>query len=349
MPFHDGGSLWGRWDLHFHTPASFDYKNGSVTSDQIIAALKSAGVSVVAITDHHVIEVPRIRALQKLGGDDLTVLPGIEFRTELGGKEKVHLIGIFPEEANLDDLWTKLSGKLEITPEDVKKKTDEAIYVDFKEAADVIRDLGGIVTTHAGGKSNSIENIGNNTVFKMALKTDLACECVDIYEVGKLADRRGYEEVVFPAIRKVLPLIMGSDNHDITHYEVEATCWIKGDPSFRTFQQLISDPQRAFLGETPEELIRIDGNPTKYVSEIQKVVSLQAYNAGLSQAYSATYLRKANRATSTIYIPHAAMVRNSRKAHVNRPSHWKARFAFSRAILAFRPTRNSSHSWCRRP
>jgi predicted metal-dependent phosphoesterase TrpH len=125
VPFHDRGSLWGRWDLHFHTPASFDYKNGSVTNEQIVEVLKKAGVSVVAITDHHTIDVPRIRALQALAADDLTVLPGIEFRTELGGKEKVHLIGIFPEDTNLDELWTKLSGKLEITPEDVKKKTDE--------------------------------------------------------------------------------------------------------------------------------------------------------------------------------------------------------------------------------
>lgn len=271
MPFDDRGSLWGRWDLHFHTPTSFDYKNGSVTNEQIVEGLQKAGVGAVAITDHHVIDVPRIHALQKLAGNKLTVLPGIEFRTELGGKEKVHLIGIFPEDANLDELWTKLSGRLEITPEDVKKKTHEAIYVDFKEAAELIRNLGGIVTSHAGGKSNSIENIGNNTVFKMALKTDLAREFVDIYEVGKLADRKGYEQVVFPNIGKVLPLIMGSDNHDITHYDAKATCWIKGDPSFRTFQQLISEPQRAFLGETPVEAVRIDGNPTKYVSEIQFV------------------------------------------------------------------------------
>jgi hypothetical protein len=267
VPFDDRGSLWRRWDLHFHTPTSFDYKNGSITNEQIVAGLKKAGVSVVAITDHHVIDVGRIQALQKLAGNDLTVLPGIEFRTELGGKEKVHLIGIFSEVANLDDLWTKLSGKLEITPEDVKKKTDEAIYVDFREAAELIRNLGGIVTTHAGGKSNSIESIGN-TPFKMALKTDLACECVDVYEMGKQADRKVYEDVVFPAIGKVLPLIMGSDNHNINHYEVKATCWIKGDPSFRTFQQLISDPQRAVLGEIPVETVRIDGNPTKYVSEI---------------------------------------------------------------------------------
>jgi predicted metal-dependent phosphoesterase TrpH len=95
VPFHDRGSLWGRWDLHFATPTSFDYQNGSVTNDQIVEGLKKADIKVVAITDHHVIDVPRLHELQKLAGDDLTVLPVIEFRTELGGKEKVHLIGIF--------------------------------------------------------------------------------------------------------------------------------------------------------------------------------------------------------------------------------------------------------------
>jgi exonuclease SbcC len=120
-------------------------------------------------------DVARIKELQALGKDDLTVLPGIEFRSELGGKEKVHLIGIFSEECNLEDLWIKLSGKLELTPGDIQKKGgDDAVYVDFKKAAQVIRSLGGIVTTHAGGKSNSIENIGNNATFKMALKADLA-------------------------------------------------------------------------------------------------------------------------------------------------------------------------------
>jgi ABC-type lipoprotein export system ATPase subunit len=269
VPFRECGSLWGRWDLHFHTPASFDYKNKSVTNTEIVEGLKAAGVEVVAITDHHTIDVARIRDLQRLAGKTLTIMPGIEFRTELGGKEKVHLIGIFPENSHIDDLWTKLSGKLELTPEDViRKGGDESIYVDFREAAELIRQLGGIVTTHAGGKSNSIENIPNNSPFKMALKTDLARECVDLYEVGRPSDCEGYERIVFPAIKCRLPLIMGSDNHDISHYDVKAICWIKGDPSFQTFQQLRSDPQRASLSPSPGETNRIVSNPTKYISEV---------------------------------------------------------------------------------
>ncbi|MBB5061085.1 ABC-type lipoprotein export system ATPase subunit/uncharacterized coiled-coil protein SlyX [Granulicella aggregans] len=223
----------------------------------------------MAITDHHTIDVDRIGRLQELGGDTLTVLPGIEFRTELGGKDKVHLIGIFPEDCNLRELWTMLCGKLELTPDKIKDRGgDQAIYVDFQKTAELIRLHGGVVTTHAGRKSNSIESIGNNEAFKIALKTDLARDFVDIYEVGRPTDCEGYETVVFPSIGKRLPLIMGSDNHDATKYEVKTPCWIKGDPSFQTFQQLCSDPQRAALGDSPGETARIESNPTKYVAEV---------------------------------------------------------------------------------
>ena len=268
MGFRAIGSTWGKWDLHFHTPASFDYDNKSVTNQQIVDGLFAAGIEVVAITDHHTMDVARIQNLQTLGGDKLTVLPGIEFRSELGGKETVHFIGIFPENTNLVDLWTKLSGKLELTAEDIKKKGgDEKIYVPFTEAAEKIHELGGIVTTHAGGKSNSIENVGN-TSFKMAYKADLARKHIDIFELGKVNDREVYEKMVFPAIQHHLPLIMGSDNHDISSYQPKAYCWIKGDPSFRTFQQLKSDPHRAYVGDEPPEMTRIGANPTKYIESI---------------------------------------------------------------------------------
>lgn len=274
MPFRACGSLWNRWDLHFHTPSSFDYQNKGVTNDQIVACLAAAGVSVVAITDHHTIDMPRIQELQALGGDDLTVLPGIEFRTELGGKDKVHLIGIFREDCNLQELWTMLCGKLELTPDKIKDRGgDEAIYVDFQKTAELIRAHGGVVTTHVGRKNNSIESIGNNETFKIALKTDLARDFVDIYEVGRPADCEGYETIVFQNIGKRLPLIMGSDNHDATKYQVKTQCWIKGDPSFQTFQQLCSDPQRAALGDSPGETARIESNPTKYVAEVSFTIA----------------------------------------------------------------------------
>jgi len=197
------GSLWGKWDLHFHTPSSFDYHDKSVSDQQIIEGLLKTGVDVVAITDHHFIDVQRIKNLQRLAGDSLSVLPGIEFRTDLGGKEKVHLIGIFPENCNLEDLWTKISGKLNLTPEDIKKNGgDEKIYVVFRDACNVIHGEGGIVSVHAGTKTNTLETIGSKEKFKQQLKTDLARDFIDLYEVGKASDIEAYKEIVFPAIEK---------------------------------------------------------------------------------------------------------------------------------------------------
>jgi PHP family Zn ribbon phosphoesterase len=192
VAFREVGSIWGKWDLHFHTPASFDYAKKDVTNMQIVERLMAAGVEVVAITDHHTMDVARIRDLQKLGGGKLTVLPGIELRSELGGNETVHYIGIFPEDADVDDLWTKLSGRLGITAADVQKKGNDKVYVPFVGGAERIRDLGGIVTVHAGKKTNSIENIGNATKFKMQFKTDLAKTYVDIFELGQVGDRKTY-------------------------------------------------------------------------------------------------------------------------------------------------------------
>lgn len=85
------GSLWNRWDLHFHTPSSFDYQDKSVSNQEIVDVLVTAGIRVVAITNHHTIDVARVRELQKLGQDKLTILPGIELRSDQGG-DPIHYI-----------------------------------------------------------------------------------------------------------------------------------------------------------------------------------------------------------------------------------------------------------------
>lgn len=87
--------------MHFHTPASYDYKDKSVTNEEIVNGLVSNGVSVVAVTDHDIIDVQRITELRNLGmPKGLHVLLGIEFCSELGGSESVHFIGIFPDNAD---------------------------------------------------------------------------------------------------------------------------------------------------------------------------------------------------------------------------------------------------------
>jgi len=262
------GAVWRRWDLHFHTPASYDYENKGVTANQLVDGLIEAGIEVVAITDHHVLDASLIRQMQKLSADRLAVLPGIELRSQLGGSESVHYIGIFSEDSDLADLWTKLQA-LRITPADVRKAGDDKVFVPFEEGCKTIRELGGIVTVHAGGKSGSIERLSNAEVLKQAIKTEYVKRFLHAYEVGNASDCDGYRRIVFPTIQMELPLLLCSDNHNIGEYSVKTPMWIKADPGFLGLRQLVNEPSsRIFLGDIPPGLLRADQQPTKHISSL---------------------------------------------------------------------------------
>lgn len=265
------GSVWRKWDLHFHTQTSFDYENKSITNREIVDGLLEEQISVVAVTDHHTIDTEKIEDLRELANGRITFLPGIEFRAELGGRESVHFIGIFPALSgkSLETLWTKLQGKLNITDEDIERRGDENIYHSFKETAHIIHELDGLVTVHAGTKSNSFENIGNAHSFKQALKRDLAYECIDIFEVGNKNDISDYKEIVFPSINQEFPLIIGSDNHNIGSYAGSDYTWIKADPTFEGLRQITIEPnERVFIGATPPKIETVEENRTNFISNV---------------------------------------------------------------------------------
>ena len=238
------GSEWRIWDLHFHTPSSYDYKDNSVKNQDIINILSENNVSVVAITDHHVIDIERIQDLQRLGKEkNIVVLPGIEFCSELGGSEAIHFIGIFPETANLNTIWTKIQGQCNLTPEEIDSKGQERIVCSFEKTSSLIIELGGLVTIHAGKKSNSIEGIKNNLLVKQEFKQQLLSTYHPLLEVGKIEDVENYKSHVFPNIQFSLPIIMCSDNHNIREYTTKEKLWIKAATTFEGLKQILFEPE----------------------------------------------------------------------------------------------------------
>ena len=269
-PKHDTrGSLWNRWDLHFHTPSSPDYENKSITNQQIVDGLVEKGVRVVAVTDHHRIDVARICELQQLGKNKLTVLPGIELRDDHGGTP-IHYICIFPEDCDLDHVWTTLQGALGLTTAAIRDKGgDDKVYVPIEKGAEETRKLGGVVSIHAGAKSNSIEGIQNKEQFQQRIKFDITKNWVDLMEIGQLKDIDAHLNKIFPATGLEKPLIICSDNHNITEYVIKSPLWFRADPTFRGLLMVLREPQgRVFIGERPPEHIRIEQNPTKYIRNI---------------------------------------------------------------------------------
>ena len=160
--------------------------------------------------------------------------------------------------------------KLKITAADVASKGEDHVCCDLADSAVVIHELGGVVTIHAHGKSNSIEGIANAPAYKAALKTEILKRHIDFLEIGNADRERDYIEKVFPNIGFELPLILCSDNHNIGAYAPQSACWLRADPTFRGLLMALREPRdRVYIGDRPPGLVRVEANRTKFIRSIR--------------------------------------------------------------------------------
>ncbi len=248
------GSEWRKWDLHVHTPSSYDYKDKSVTNENLIQGFMENGLSVVAITDHNLIDVARINDLKKISSS-VVILPGIELCTERRGSDPIHITCIFSENSNINHIWNEMNSKCDIAKQrEEMGREDGEIYCKLDDTAKLVKSLGGLIIIHAGKKSNSIENIKNTLKVNMAEKKDIANH-IDIFEVNRKSDELDYKEKVWKSLEREVPIIICSDNHKISEYIVGESCWIKSDANFEGLKQILYEPsERIYLGEgIPED------------------------------------------------------------------------------------------------
>ncbi|MBP9993786.1 MAG: AAA family ATPase [bacterium] len=263
------GSEWRKWDLHVHTKSSYDYKyDGDNPDDKLIETLRANKISVVAITDHFVIDKDTISGL-KSKAPDIIFFPGVELRTDKGGAN-IHPIIIFDEKSNLDELCEDFNAFKR--SESKNYDDNDKIYWDYEKIIEFSKKHNGVISIHAGSKKNGIdEQISNYLPVKTAIKEEYA-NSVCIYEIGKIEDIEEYKNYVFPKIGK-RPLIIGSDNHKPTKYPNEHNSsiftWIKADPTFEGLKQIINEPDRVYIGENePQLLERVETYPTKFIKNI---------------------------------------------------------------------------------
>lgn len=253
------GSEWHKWDLHIHTTSSYDYEDKTITDEEFIKNLADKNVSAIAITDHHFIDIDKINKLREIGTSyNISVFPGIEFLSDARGKDPIHFIGIFSDKANITYIWSQIQAKTNISRIQGERKKINEVYCDLADTTQLIHELGGVVSIHAGKKSNSLENITHALPHGDAQKNDIA-RIVDIFEVGLEKDVKEYKEKVIPCIEREIgkkhPIILCSDNHNIKNYTVKQSCWIKSDLTFDGLKQIIYEPEdRIYIGaDKPEQ------------------------------------------------------------------------------------------------
>ena len=71
------GLKFEKFDLHVHTPASFDFSEKNITAKDIVNHAISIGLRGIAITDHNTGEwIDKMNLEAK--GKNLAIIPGVE-------------------------------------------------------------------------------------------------------------------------------------------------------------------------------------------------------------------------------------------------------------------------------
>lgn len=260
------GSEWRKWDLHVHTASSYDatYK-GDDSDDLLVQAWRNHGFAAVAITDHFMIDADRINKLRGLA-PEITIFPGFEMRTDKGAPN-IHVIAIFPETSDLCTLKNDFDAIL-IRQHQKGGETNDTLVRDLSQIVSFVKQHKGILTIHAGKKTNGIDKeITNALDVAQAIKKDIA-DVVDVFEIGRIEDVASYREHVFKTIPEK-PLIICSDNHDPRDYNLKEYLWIKANPTFQGLIQTIMQPsERTFIGTIPDKLDKLEKNKSSHIQSI---------------------------------------------------------------------------------
>lgn len=262
------GSEWNKWDLHIHTASSYDSPYKADDADELLCqALAENDIKAVAITDHFKIDKTRIEHLRKLA-PEIVFFPGVELRTDKGANN-LHLILIFSELSDLETLSADFNAIMLRTLAK-SKESDETIYWQFDDIVEFCKNHGGLISIHAGKKSNGIDKeISNALPVKEAIKSDIA-KHVDFFEVGKKKDIVDYYKYVFKEIDEK-PIILCSDCHDPRKYSAKESLWIKANVTFEGLKQCIFQPsERVYVGTIPAAVDRVNKN--KEITELNQKV-----------------------------------------------------------------------------
>lgn len=162
------GLKYERFDLHIHTPASFDFVDKSVTPDQIIEEALNKELRAIAITDHNTGEwIDRIKESAK--GKNITIFPGVEIYCS-GGESGIHVIALLDINKGSKHISAILS-ELKISADDFGAKkavSNKSVY----DVIDVItsKPHNGIAVlahcTSSKGVLNEIKGKTRTEIFK---------------------------------------------------------------------------------------------------------------------------------------------------------------------------------------
>lgn len=199
-------------DLHIHTPASKCFK-GTCTPEAIVTTAIHEGLDGIAITDHNTAAwIDKIQDAAK--STNLVVFPGVEISCT-GGKQGIHIIGIFDPEKKSKKIEEVLN-RVGIPSEEYGNETCIS-KMSPEEVIEEIYNLGGLsVLAHANSSHGVISDMGGesriNTIQSKAL---YSIECTDRTNQEKIDKRTRVIDLLsgsIPEYKRNLAIYEASDN-----------------------------------------------------------------------------------------------------------------------------------------
>ncbi|QJW46754.1 PHP domain-containing protein [bacterium BFN5] len=158
-------------DLHIHTTAS----DGRLSPQEVVDHAISMGLTHIAITDHDTVNaIIALHKLDYLKNKNITMIPGIEFSTDLPSHE-VHVLGYF-----IDIFNTELQSQLDIIVADrwdrvkrtIIKLANLGYSVDYKRVVELAGGTTSVGRPHIArvlvekGYFSSVTDVFNTLLYK---------------------------------------------------------------------------------------------------------------------------------------------------------------------------------------
>jgi len=303
------GSVWRKWDLHVHTPASFSHEFKFLNSEErekyqdniwgkyIDYLEKISDISVIGITDYFTIEgykkVLEYRNSDRLQNFDL-ILPNIEFRINQKNKDGdfINLHVIFSDKVSVDKIEEVLTRLPLISTDDetltnkycTKRDLESLGYkraiVNYGKLVEQLkRDLREIddllIIGVARGYGSVRPSRGDGRGAEFAKEIDKLSHTFfgNETDVNFFLNKENGREQHNLSPKSVLYC---SDAHKFEDVGCKFT-WIKADPSFEGLKQIIYEP---------EERVRIQPENPEYRKNIYTLDLLKISNSRISDELS---------------------------------------------------------------
>lgn len=215
------GSKWYKFDIHTHTPYSYDYAKldpalKSITPKEWLRHFIDEGIQCIAITDHNsgaAID-PYKSAAEDLRnqGVDITIFPGVEITVQGG----VHILAIFDPSKTSADI-ASLLGAVEYLGE--QGKSDRVTELSPKQVIKMIHKHDGVaIPAHIDMDAGYCKQLTGKTL-------EQALTGIDAVEVIDLTSEtlKSYQSYNIGT-----PKLIGSDSHHPCKVG-RAFCWLKMD------------------------------------------------------------------------------------------------------------------------